>query len=394
MTGYASLLLSIVAILQIACQSSTNELNPSLNSNSSSSVPISYPDIDSFLGEQLHENEESIAHSIAGVIEKAITEASKTRGKAVRDAHPKAHGCVKARFHVDVTLPANLAKGIFQPGHRYDAFVRFSNSNGDPNHADIIGDGRGMTVKLLGVPGKKLLEIESEAVTQDFIMISHPVFIMDNPADYLTLVKETNSHNWFMKMLTAFTLGPQGFTNFRAMTAKQIANPLQERYWSMVPYQLGTGPERQAMKFSAKPFVDSALACPQLQDKLPLQPIDNYLRQTLRKTLEHGKACMQFLVQPRTPSMSVEDSRTEWKESEAPFIKVAVIEIPQQEFDTPEQNLFCENLSYNPWHSLPDHRPLGAVNRLRKVIYPQISEARHKLNAATRAEPQTTDPYH
>ena len=98
---------------------------------------------------------------------------------------------------------------------------------------------------------------------------------------------------------------------------------------------------------------------------------------------------MEFLVQPRTSnSMDVEDSRTEWKEAQAPFYPVATVRFPRQVFDTPEQNTFCENLSFTPWHALPQHRPLGVTNRLRKVIYDHISRVRHTLNGAERQEPQ------
>jgi hypothetical protein len=97
---------------------------------------------------------------------------------------------------------------------------------------------------------------------------------------------------------------------------------------------------------------------------------------------------MEFLVQPRTSNaMDVEDSMTEWKEAQAPFYQVATILIPQQNFDTSEQNAFCENLSFSPWHALPDHKPLGIVNRLRKVIYDQISRTRHEMNSTRRQEP-------
>ena len=97
---------------------------------------------------------------------------------------------------------------------------------------------------------------------------------------------------------------------------------------------------------------------------------------------------MQFLLQPRIASMSVENSKDEWEEADAPFLKVATIRIPQQEFDTPAQNLFCENLSFDPWHALPEHRPLGLINRLRRIIYPHISEVRHQLNSTLLPEPQ------
>ena len=48
---------------------------------------------------------------------------------------------------------------------------------------------------------------------------------------------------------------------------------------------------------------------------------------------------------------------------------------------------FCENLSYTPWHSLPDHRPIGGINRARKVVYEAISKVRHDYNAVPRREP-------
>ncbi|MBA2486657.1 MAG: catalase, partial [Nitrospira sp.] len=318
----------------------------------------------------------------------AVEEGYHTRGAAIRDAHPKAHGCVKALFQVDETLDASLAKGVFRSGYTYEAWLRFSNSSADPDQADITGDGRGLAIKLMGIQRSELQTTGTEALTQDFIMISHPTFIMDDPSDYVSFQEEITNTKWLNKIVVPFTLGLKGAWNAYQITRKTIENPLQTRYWSMVPYQLGTGPGRQAIKFSAKPFSDSSQSCPALHDEFPSDPHPNFLRQALRHTLTNGQACMQFFLQPRAPSMSVENSKDEWKEADAPFVKVATIHIPQQEFDTPEQNLFCENLSFDPWHALPEHRPLGVINRLRRIIYPHISESRHRLNSAPRIEPQ------
>ena len=79
---------------------------------------------------------------------------------------------------------------------------------------------------------------------------------------------------------------------------------------------------------------------------------------------------------------------TEWKEAKAPFYKVAEIRIPQQTFDAADQNSFCENLSLSPWHALPEHKPLGSTNRMRKVIYEHISRVRHEMNSSERQEPR------
>ena len=62
--------------------------------------------------------------------------------------------------------------------------------------------------------------------------------------------------------------------------------------------------------------------------------------------------------------------------------------IPRQTFDTTARMSFGENLSYTPWHCLPEHRPLGGINRARRVVYEAISKVRHKSNNEPRREPE------
>jgi hypothetical protein len=347
---------------------------------SSSASAVSYPGVDATLGEHPYRNEKSIAEELSAVIEESIRK-QYSAGSARRDAHPKAHGCVKAEISILDTLPAALAKGMFVSGTTYQAWIRFSNGSGDPTRADIKRDARGMAIKVLGVPGKKLLDDESAAETQDFIMINHPVFFATDPARYRSFLRDGNSDHFYRKLRIPFDLGVRGTLIALETRNSRISNPLQSRYWSMVPYQLGTGPERQAVKYSVR-------ACSSPADPIPKHPAHDYLRDALRTTLQNGGACMEFLVQPRSSdSMDVEDSRIEWTEAQAPFYKVATIRIPPQTFDTPQQDVFCENLSFTPWHALPEHRPLGVTNRLRKVIYDHISRVRHEMNEAKRQEP-------
>lgn len=167
----------------------------------------------------------------------------------------------------------------------------------------------------------------------------------------------------------------------RRIVAKVIASPLETRYWSTVPYCLGQGPERQAVKYSARPSAPGT-------STIPADPHANYLREAMARTLLDHDVQFDFLVQPRAgPWMSTEDSRTEWTEADAPFLKVATITIPRQEFTSPEQDTFGENLSFTPWHALAEHRPLGGVNRTRRVVYEVISGLRHELNGTPRHEP-------
>lgn len=334
----------------------------------------SYPRIDAELGEHLYPEEQALAEEIGKVIERSLRQRYAT-GAILRDAHPKAHGCVTAEFRVSDTLPDTLSHGVFVPGATYPAWIRFSNGSRDATRSDIKGDARGMAIKLRGVPGVSLPSEEDEtekSATQDFILISHPVFFANDPRRYLSVVTRASSESAASKLLIPFDLGLRGALIALKTSRKKIANPLQTRYWSTVPYQLGTGLTRQAVKYSAR-------ACTATAEPLPDRPGPNFLRDALRTTLQNGDACMEFLIQPRTSvELSVEDSMTEWTELEAPFYKVATIHIPRQTFDTPEQNALCETLAFNPWHALPEHRPLGITNRLRKVIYGRISQVRHE----------------
>jgi hypothetical protein len=94
------------------------------------------------------------------------------------------------------------------------------------------------------------------------------------------------------------------------------------------------------------------------------------------------------MVQVQVPgkNMPVEDTTVEWTESDSPFVPVARIEIPKQSFV--ENQRMCENLSYNPWHSLPAHKPLGVMNRIRKPLYLEVSRYRRSMNNAPLCEPK------
>lgn len=82
-----------------------------------------------------------------------------------RDAHPKMHGLVRAEFLVLDDLPPNLRYGVFRKPQTFDAWIRFSASSAIPQ-PDTTPDGHGMAIKLMGVPGQKLLEAEKNATTR------------------------------------------------------------------------------------------------------------------------------------------------------------------------------------------------------------------------------------
>ncbi len=335
-------------------------------------VAAIYPVADPFLGEALSENEVEAAQRLITTLEATIR-ATYEPGGARRDAHPKAHGCVEATFTVNADIPFEFRHGVFQPGARYDARIRFSNGSPNATGDDITGDTRGMALKLFNISGEKLFADPGHETEQDFILISSPFFFINEAEGYASFFEAVDSGSTWQLLKIPFILGVSGSYNAYKMLSQTIANPVETRYWSVVPYQLGLGDARQAVKYSAR-------ACTAGSSVIPDAPSSNYLREAMVRTLQAGPACMDFMIQPRTPEMSVEDSITEWDEEEAPFFPVARLMIHQQAFDTPAQNTSCENASYNPWHTLPEHKPLGTVSRIRRVVYEAISHLRHEMN--------------
>lgn len=344
-----------------------------LGQSHSVNLQQTYPIPDPALGEEIREGEIDAAARLIATLRKEIQTVYKD-GDARRDAHPKAHGCVSAEFEVHADLPQSLQHGVFQPNERYEALIRYSNGSPNASGKDITGDTRGMAVKLFGVPGVKLFPIAEQPDIQDFILISSPYFFINEAEGYAEFFEIVDEGAGWDLLKIPFILGPRGSWNAYKMLSQTIANPLTTRYWSVVPYQLGEEDQRQAVKYSAKP-------CEASDQQIPDNPGDNYLRQAMVSTLSNGDACMTFMVQPRTGDLSVEDAILEWPEEEAPFYPIATITIPAQQFNTPANNAACENQSYNPWHALPAHKPLGMVNRLRRVVYESISNLRHEMNS-------------
>lgn len=304
---------------------------------------------------------------------------------ALRDAHPKHHGVVRAELAVEPGLPPEYAVGVFREARTYPAWVRFSNGSG-MLQKDNIPDGRGVAVKLMGVAGEKLMEDEKDAQTQDFLFINHDVFFVRDAKDYVEFFRIVTRDT----LPTKFFLGPNPFKwrlkemNNAKNTRVQIANPLDVQYWSMVPLLMGNRPA----KASVRPVKRSG-------DTIPESPTPDFLREVMAAQLARENVEFDFLVQLQTDpkAMPVEDPRIRWDETRSPYRKVATLRIPAQRFDTPAQHAFAENLSYTPWHCLPEHRPLGGVNRCRKSVYQAISKIRHEANDAARREPTGNETF-
>jgi hypothetical protein len=136
---------------------------------------MSTPTINKQIGrEYISADEDSITAAMVKEMEDQVKRMYEDK-KMLRQVHTKMHGCVKAEFIVEPDLPKELKVGVFRESKSYHAWVRFSNGNTQPQ-ADKKKDIRGIAIKLLGVPGEKLLNDESDEPTQDFLLMSSETF--------------------------------------------------------------------------------------------------------------------------------------------------------------------------------------------------------------------------
>jgi hypothetical protein len=300
----------------------------------------------------------------------------------LRDAHPKSHGLLTGEFRVQEDLPPRLRFGLFARAKTYPCLIRLSNGNPRVQN-DHDKDVRGFAIKVRKVPGRKLLPNELDATTQDFLLCNHPTFFIRNVADYVEFMEHSMKGSALSLLSYFINWNPLDWHLYELKKLaealfKTIDSPLRIQYWSQTPYRLGPA----SVKYTVVPR-----SVPSIGNFPQTSP--DYFRLTMAEELSQGDALFDFMVQFQTNElqMPIEDSTILWDESVSPFHKVASLFIPRQNFNTAARDAFAENLSFTPWHSLPEHEPLGSTNRTRRVVYDAISLLRHTANGVPRSEP-------
>lgn len=294
---------------------------------------------------------------------------------ALRAGNTKTYGVVKGEFEILPNLAENLRQGVFRYPKTYPAWVRFAGP-GPLAPADMKDNGvLSIGIKLMGVEGEKLLD---EKWTQDFTGISAPTFTTPNIIENLKLQKQVYEGTPLLYFINPFDSHLLDGI-MQGLFSRTQTSPLEVQYYSCVAYLFGEG---RAVHYSIKPCSDE-------QTKIPRKPSANYLREAMAKTLSKKEVTFDFMIQFQTDAyrMPIENASVEWPEKLSPFVPVARLHLPVQKFDSRGQMAFAENLSYNPWHCIADHRPLGNQNRARKAIYFALSELRLTMNGEARIEP-------
>jgi len=296
---------------------------------------------------------------------------SKVDGMAsTRTLHAKiVAGFTNAVLAVDDDLPAKFAVAWFQPGTRHVTTIRFSNASGVAM-ADGAPDMRGAALRVAIPDGGK----------HDLLMTSFPVSHARNAKQFVEFAVIAAGERETMVQRLKEKFG-------EAETQRMLANLKQgmrispsfalETFWSRGAVLWGTQPVR----FQLRPAKDA----PPAPVEMPQDP--DGLRTELANRLMRGEvhyrlALQRYVDETTTP---IEDGAVEWREDVSSPIEVATLTIPAHasvaQLDS--QLAQVDALAFNPWNAPPEFRPLGNLNRARRVVYRASAD---RWQAAARGE--------
>ena len=318
---------------------------------------------------------------------------------AMRDQHAKTHGCVQAEFIVRDDLPAEFTTDLFRPGARYPATLRFSNGLGK-RFSDRKFDARGLSIKLHEIGRDTILRTlapdKASAGEHDFALSSFPIFFCKSVIDYTMLMNAVSAPNATLReklgrallWIKFVFLCPRQFYLFLRIAVEArltIRNPLTATYHSMSPFLFG---ERNVVRYLVGPpdgqsestgwggFASWSKSESFLQDAL-VRDLDPHARGPGDHTI-----VLDFSIRVRHAATSddVEDASRWWTRPLDRVVRLGSFAIPRQDFLAQNTLYDCEHMVFNPWNCLPEHRPLGSVNRMRLAVYLASWQVRRKLN--------------
>lgn len=310
------------------------------------------------------------------VLQQILRQTAKASGEQRRDVHVKSNGCAVGHLCIP-PLDASLAQGLFATPATYPVLVRFSNSSPLPQ-PDAVPDGRGLAIQVQNVSGP-LISHGDQAV-QNFLMVNHPAFIVATVRDYLAIEQGRLASGGLKGKIRLLTRGRNnpldwrwnGLKAFIRIVAQPPAHPATYAYYSMAPSRFG----KWVAKYRVVP--EASPRFPSWQTALGSLRKSDSIRSALAETLHADEIVMSFEIQLRTSehSMPIEDASVEWPQSKSPYRQVARLILPRQEIDLAATEQI-NDVSFNVWQALQEHRPLGGINRLRREVYELSSRWRN-----------------
>lgn len=314
----------------------------------------------------------------------------------VRDAHAKSHGILRGELVVSGDLPVHLRQGIFAEPATYAVMARLSTAPGELQ-TDRIPSPRGMAIKILGIAGNKVLAAD-QSRNQDLLLVNSPTIPFGDVAAYLkfqqaleqlveigTGVKAPTVTSAAHAVTTSLTSAVESVL---AAAKSVVLNPhiLGETFHSMGALRFGD----YVAKLSAAPLSPSVTAL----TGTVIPEGESILRDLVVDFFKTQSATYELRAQLLTNAkkMPIEDASVLWSEDLSPHQAIATLTFPAQDAYSNERRIYADDiLTFNPWHCIEAHRPLGSIMRVRVQAYEASSSFRHQMNLQPRIEPKSIE---
>jgi hypothetical protein len=286
----------------------------------------------------------------------------RARGRpAYRALHAKGQLAALAEFTVLPNLPEHARAGLFASPQSFRALVRYSNGKGS-RQDDRKPDVRGIAVKLVGVPGKKVIPGMEGARTQDFLLIRSASTPFRSADEFVPFVVAAVSPLTRLPGVIA-KLGFSRTLQIIKRATKQFGEPVKPlaatHYFSAVPIRFGA----HAVRYALRPVAaDTGAARSKSPDYL-----GDELAARLRKEAVSYDFQLQFFEDEKTTP--IEDASVDWP---SPYLTAARLTLPAQDVSSERGRRvteLVEKLSFDPWHAQEELRPLGNMMRARNAAY-------------------------
>lgn len=337
--------------------------------------------------EEIKPDDDAKAQKIADTMNKMQKHNFDKHRHAFRATHVKTQGLVKGTLAIP-SLPPHLSQGLFAHPGTYPIASRYAN---EPVflQPDTEPGPRGLSIKIFNVKGERLETPGNENLsTQDLLFNNAPMIELTDIDTCLEIMQLREKHfdsptglSMALKLRTDAVKqhAPGMLPNTNMISHSmytQSAFRFGEYYGHMAMF-----PVLPEMKKKSEEAVSSSGSYTQISDWL----FDHFKGAPAKYELK-----IQLGTSPA--HHPTEDASIVWDETTAPYQTIGTVEFPVQDSFAQERRVFWEDhMVLDPWKGLAAHRPLGSINRLRKVVYGRSRKRRDELNAKVSEDIQRLD---
>lgn len=277
-----------------------------------------------------------------------------------RTLHRKQLTAAQGTLEVLDGLPEWARQGLFAMPHDYEVWLRLSNGGFD-KAKDSMPDIRGLAFRVFGVQGDSALG-NGPARSQDFTLINQEAFAFSGSAEFIDFAVAASHGNGNLLKFLFKRYGLFGAPVQLGKMLKVAGRPFSgfatETLFSTLP--MANGP--YAVRVRLVPAESNGKPSPDARQDWGADFSQRLARQALHWDLQ----LQSWVDEATTP---IEDAAVNWP---TPYVTVARLMLPKQDTTSAEGQKLAQDIEatvIDPWQALAAHRPLGDVQRARKVVY-------------------------